>query len=169
MQKFQKHAFIMGVLALAMAGCNPDNGGSSAPDLLQPADGAVVSAAPVFVWSSIPFCDGYRIVIVGDSSAAYTPPFSLSEIDFSDPIIEKDRTDTTYTMSGGDFDNLDDGSYYWKAASLDYPPDGTAPYVNYSEVRSFVVQKTQGYSYTLSQTDLLLCFYDGQDTVWTEQ
>jgi len=131
----------MGVLALAMAGCNPDNGGSSAPDLLEPADGAVVSAAPVFVWSSIPFCDGYRIVIVGDSSAAYTPPFSLSGIDFSDPIIEKDRTDTTYTMSGGDFDNLDDGSYYWKVASLDYPPDGTAPYVNYSEVRSFVVEK----------------------------
>jgi hypothetical protein len=138
MQKFQKHAFIMGVLVLAMAGCSPGNGGSSAPDLIEPADGAVVSAAPVFVWSSIPFCDGYRIVIVGE---AYTPPSIFGEIDFSDPIIEKDRTDTTYTMSGGDFDNLDDGSYYWKVASLDYPPDGTAPDVNYSEVRSFVIEK----------------------------
>lgn len=140
MKKHYKLALIFGVLAFAIAACNRDDDGANAPDLLEPADGAVISETPTFVWSSVPLIEDYRIVI---DSGSYTPPFKLSGISFDDPIIEKDLYDTFYTMSGADFDNLEEGAYYWKVASLKYPSDGSAPDVNWSEVRSFAIEKPE--------------------------
>jgi len=144
MRKLWKLALSLGVLTLAIVGCNQDTDGANAPDLLEPADGAVISEAPTFVWSSVPLIEDYRIVIDnGSSSEIYTPPFRLGETDFTDPIIEKDLYDTFYTMSGADFDNLEEGAYYWKVTSLRYPSDGSAPDVNWSEVRSFAIENAE--------------------------
>jgi len=144
MRKLWKLALSLGVLTLAIVGCNQDTDGANAPDLIEPADGAVISEAPTFVWSSVPLIEDYRIVIDnGSSSEIYTPPFRLGGTDFTDPIIEKDLYDTFYTMSGADFDNLEEGTYYWNVTSLKYPSDGSAPDVNWSEVRSFAIEKPE--------------------------
>lgn len=140
MKKHYKLALIFGVLVFAMVACNRDDEGTNAPDLIEPADDAVISETPTFVWSSVPLIEDYRIVI---DSGSYTPPFKLSGISFDDPIIEKDLYDTFYTMSGADFDNLEEGTYYWKVASLKYPSDGSAPDVNWSEVRSFAIENAE--------------------------
>lgn len=136
MKKNYKLALILGIFAFAIGACNRDDG-ANAPDLIEPEDGAVISEVPTFVWSSVPLIEDYRIMIATGSP----PGYFARQPDFTDPVIEKDLSDTTYTMSGADFDNLQIGTYYWKAASLKYPPDGSAPDVNWSEVRSFIVEK----------------------------
>lgn len=129
MKKHYKLALILGILAFAIVACNRDDG-ANAPDLIEPEDGAVFSSEPpTFIWSSQPFADGYTILI----SDHWTMVDTI--------LSQDDLPDTTYTMSEADFDNLEDSTYYWKAASLKYPPDGSAPDVNWSEIRSFKIEK----------------------------
>lgn len=129
MKKYYKLFLILGVLAFAIAACKRDED-ANAPDLIEPEDGAVFSSEPpTFIWSSQPFADGYTILI----SDHWTMVDTI--------LSQDDLSDTTYTMSGADFDNLEDSTYYWKVASLRYPSDGSGPYENWSAVRSFKIEK----------------------------
>ena len=132
MKKYYKLALIFGVLAFVIIACNRDDEGTNAPDLIEPADGAVFnSEPPTFIWGSQPFADGYTIVINDDSSMT------------GDTIISEDLSDTTYTMSASEFEGLENGTYYWTAAAYDDPADGSARLYYWDEVRSFVVAKPE--------------------------
>jgi hypothetical protein len=129
MKKSCKLVLILWVLAFAIAACNRDDG-TNAPDLIEPADGAIFSSEPpTFIWGSQPFADGYTIVINDDSSMT------------GDTITSEDLPDTSYAMSGSDFDGLENGTYYWTAAAYDDPADGSARLYYWDEVRGFTVEK----------------------------
>ncbi|TET23826.1 MAG: hypothetical protein E3J71_01050 [Candidatus Stahlbacteria bacterium] len=130
MKHLNLSVILLGVVLIIRCSMEPD-----APKLIFPQEGEVFDTIPpTFIWSSEEYAEGYVIEVDKDT-------FGLGSIIGQFDHIWKYTSDTTYTMTQAEFDNLENFTYDWQVASL-WTEDGDTSY-NWSEWRSFVVDKPE--------------------------